>query len=224
MIQKDWKKRILALKKNKYINIAGIGMLTLGFVLGIIAGIATDEFAESMLITNLFFGSFVFAFYISEIFFQKDSLIDIILTNETQSERKVENENHTKTYHTIWNENRSRIPRVMSFYDIACYEETNEFLSTITYILEHCSLSEEEKHYFVQDFPDELFSIIRDYRELRGAHQERMKIKIRNSMVRKKKEWEQVYIDPLQNKLEEKCAKRVEKVFQEKKEKVYVTE
>lgn len=133
------------------------------------------------------------------------------------------NTNNKTHFQSIWNDSQQQMWRAI-FNDVTFNSEINRIISTVDYILQRCSLSEEERQYLIQDFPNEFSAVLLDYRQLRGEHQERMKKRIQDFVASKLTEWENIYIHPVQDVLEENCIQKLEKVSQIKKEKIYITE
>lgn len=224
MIHKDWKKRLRSFKKTKafHLTFCGIG-ITLGVIAGMVAGMGTDSFLECTLLGTFFMSFMLSMFYISEIFLTDKSTLDENATHENSAKNTIKDENHYETYNRYdWDARKRPIWRLAS--EAVFNKEIDILLSTITYILENCSLSEEEVHYFIHDFPNELFAILTDYQKLRDEHQERMGKRIQEFISSKITEWKRVHIHPMQDVIEKECLQKLEKAYQKKEENIYITE
>lgn len=221
MIHKDWKKRLKSLKKAKELHLIIGGMITLP---ALIVWSLTGNFVDTFIVSGVIFGLSGLLTYIAEVFFAKNSSLDDTIVQTLQNKQKIKNENQLKQYpKQIWDKKKQQMWDAVS-QNNTFNREIHTLISAITYMLEHCSLSEKDTHYFIHEFSDEFSTILTDYQKLRGEHQKRMEKRVKEFVDSKITEWEKVHIHPVQDVLEQNFIQKLEKSSQTEEEKIYITE
>lgn len=199
-----------------------------GFMLLLTSGISfvTKDFFNSPFMVTLFGIGLCGAFHTYELLFREKSIYD----EEEKMYEEVEqvgNENKKDVAYDIstWQAKKNRllynIPKDNYFQF-----ETMKLIDTIEYIAKNCVLSEEDTKYFFHDFPNEMCEILHTYERLQGKRKRNMEFKIIQMMRDTCEEWQNTYIEPLQQALEDTCMRQIENVYrkEEKQEKMYITE
>lgn len=218
MIQKDWRNRLRLLKKDKVFQTIVISGIVVPSLLG---GIITGDFPYAFTFFGTIIGTGALMICIYDVFFAKESAMGMEKNKKKQEKKDKQNYQEINS-NKMWEKNKENMWSAAR--DTVLYYDIIELNIAISYILKNASLSLKEKKYFAQEFPSEMIEIVTMYRELQGEHRERIKTLIQRGIEQKKKEWEQLYIEPIQNKLEEACVKKVEQTFQEQKEHIYISE
>ena len=221
MIHKNWRKRWYKLQNdNPFKAFHFVIALILGTGLSVF--LLTNHFMTTLIWIGLSLGIGTAIAHTIEIFFAKHSIFD-----DEEKDKEVEqalNEHQTDVTYDVstWKTKKNRL-----LYNILkdnCFQsETMKFIDTIEYIAENCVLSEGEKKYFFHDLPNEMCDILHTYERLQGKRKRNMEIKIIQLIRDKQEEWENTYIEPLQQALEDKCDAQIQQVYR-KEEKIYITE
>lgn len=223
MIRKDWRKRLRLLKNEKELFLVTAGLILIpSSIGGFFAGIG--GFLDLLVFTGATVGTATLIMCINEVFFTSEPMRKILGKSDKKQIEKEKHENilDDKYPHKMWEKNKGNMRNVAK--DTFLYYDIVNLNIAISYILKNAPLSLKEKKYFAQEFPSEMIEILNMYQELQGEHRKRMKNLIQKGIEQKKKEWEQVYIEPMQNKLEEICEKKVEQTFQRQQEHIYLTD
>lgn len=225
MIHKNWRNRWYKLQENNKFKVFHT-IITLILGTGISIFLLTKHFVPLLFWIGLSLGIGTTIAHVIEIFFVRNSMFD----DEEEMPKKVEqagNENKKDVTYDIstWQAKKNRllynIPKDNYFQF-----ETMKLIDTIEYITKNCVLSEEDMKYLFHDFPNEMCEILQTYERLQGKRKRNMEFKIIQMMRDTCEEWQNTYIEPLQQALEDTCMRQIENVYrkEEKQEKMYITE